>query len=254
MSTTAASPAVPEPAPLSAVGRILNLFVAPSTTFLDLKRNTTWASWLAPWLLIAAVSVGYALVIANKVGFERVMQNNIDAAPKQAAQIERLPPEQRAQQLKVSLAITKGITYGFPLLVLVGAVIVAALLMATFNFGVGAEVPYKTALAIVMYSSLTGAVSDLLAMASLLAGTDPEGFFIQNPIATNPAYFMNPADAPVLYAFLASLNVITIWKWVLYGIGFSCVSKMNKGTTLTVAFAWFLVITLFQMGLAAIFN
>jgi len=254
MSTTPVSPATPESAPLSAAGRILNLFIAPSTTFRDLKRNTTWTSWVAPWLLIAAISVGYALVVANKVGFERVLQNNMSAAPKQAEQIEKLPPDQRAQQVKVSLAFTKAITYGFSLLVLVGAIIVASMLMATFNFGVGAEVSFKTSLAIVMYASLTGALADILAMASVLAGADPEGFFIQNPIATNPAYFMNPADAPVLYAFLASLDVISMWKWVLYAIGFSCVSKMNKGTTLIVAFAWFLLISLIQVGVAALFN
>jgi len=222
MSKTAVSPTAPEQEPLSEGSRILNTFVAPSTTFIDLKRNATRTSWLAPWLLIAAVSVGYALVVANKVGFEQV-------------------------------AFTKAIAYGFSLLVLAGAVIVAALLMATFNFGVGAEVSFKTALAIVMYSSLTGAVSDVLAMASLLAGTDPEGFFIRNPIPTNPAYFMNLADSPVLYTFVASLDVISIWKWVLYAIGFSCVSKMNKGTTFTVAFGWFLVITLIQAGFTALF-
>ena len=254
MSTMAVSPSAPEPEPLSTTGRIVNTLVAPSKTFLDLKRKTTWTSWFAPWLVIVAVSLGYAAVVAQKVGFEQVLQNNLQASPKQAEQVEKLPPEQRAQQMKISFGITKAITYGFSLLVLVGAVLVGGLLMATFNFGAGAEVSFKTSLAIVMYSSLMGAVGDALAMVSLLVGADPEGFFIQNPVATNPAYFMNPADSPALYAFLASLNVISIWKWVLYAIGFSCVSKMNKGTTLTVAFAWFLLITLIQVGFAAAFN
>ncbi len=254
MSTPAASPAAPEPEPLSAAGRILNIFFAPSKTFFDLKRKTTWTSWVAPWLVIAAMSVGYATVVAKKVGFEQVLQNNLEASPKQAEQVEKLPPEQRAQQMKISLAITKAITYGFSLLVLVGAVLVGAILMATFNFGAGAQVSFKTALAIVMYSSLVGAVGDALGMVSLLAGAVPEGFFIQNPVATNPAYFMNPADSPALYALLASFDVISIWKWVLYAIGFSCVSKMSKGTTLALAFGWFLLITLIGVGFAAAFN
>ncbi len=255
MSTTAAvPPAAPEPAPLSTAGRIVNTFVAPSKTFLDLKRKTTWASWVAPWLVIAAISVGYGMVVASKVGFEQVFENNLSAAPKQAEQLEKLPTEQRAQQVKVSVAFTKGITYGFSILVLIGAVIVAAMLMATFNFGVGAELNFKTSLAIVMYSHLATSLTDLLAMISVLAGTDPEGFFIQNPIATNIAYFMNPADSPALYTLLASLNLFSVWKWSLYAIGFSCVSKMTKGTTLTVTFGWFLVITLFQVGMAALFN
>jgi len=220
MTTTAATPAAPEAPPLSTAGRILNIFFAPSQTFLDLKRKTTWTSWVAPWLVIVAMSLGYAAVVAKKVGFE--------------------------------LGITQAITYGFSLLVLVGAVLVGGLLMATFNFGAGAEVSFKTALAIVMYSSLLGAVGDALAMVSLLAGADPERFFIQNPVATNPAYFMNPADSPALYALAASFDVLSIWKWALYAIGFSCVSKMRKGTTITVAFAWFLLITLIRVGFAAL--
>ena len=254
MSTAAATPATPEVAPLSTAGRIVNTFVAPTKTFLDLKRKTTWTSWIAPWLVIVAMSLTYAAVVSKKVGFEQVLQNNLEASPKRAAQLEKLPPEQRAQQMKVSLGITQAITYGFPLLVLIGAALVGGLLMATFNFGAGAEVSFKTALAIVMYSSLMGAVSDALAMVSLLAGADPEGFLIQNPVATNPAYFMNPADSPALYALAASFNVITIWKWVLYAIGFACVSKMSKGTTITVCFGWFLLITLIGVGFAAAFN
>lgn len=254
MSTTPAPPAAPEQAPLSEAGRIINTFIAPSKTFLDLKRKTTWASWVAPWLLITVMTIVYASVVGQKVGFDQVLENNLSASPKQAEQLEKLPAEQRAQQMKISLAFTKGISYGFFLLILIGAVIVAGLLMATYNFGVGAEIPFKTALAIVMYSSLVGTITDILAMVSLFAGSDPEGFFIQNPIATNPAYFMKPGEAPVLYTVAATFNVVTIWKWLLYAIGFSCVSKMSKGTTLAVCFGWFILISLIGIGFAALFS
>jgi len=254
MSTPAAPPVAPEPAPLSEASRIINTFIAPSKTFLDLKRKVSWTSWVAPWLLITVMTITYASVVGKKVGFEQIFENNLSASPKQAEQLEKLPAQQQAQQRQISVAFTKGISYGFSLLILIGAVIVAGLLMATFNFGVGAEIPFKTALAIVMYSSLVAVITDMLAIVSLFAGSDPAGFFIQNPIATNAAYFMKPGESPALYAAAASLDAVSIWKWTLYALGFSYVSKMSKGTTLAVAFGWFLFLSLIGIGFAALFS
>ncbi|MGH9532251.1 MAG: hypothetical protein ACRD2Q_07645, partial [Terriglobales bacterium] len=139
MSTTAVSPTLPEQAPLSEAGRIVNTFVAPSKTFLDLKRKSTWMSWVAPWFLSAVFAWIFVVVMAQKIGFEQISENQLKLQPKQAEQIEKMPAEQRAQQMKISLAITKGISYGIPFMSLIFLVIVALILMATFNFGVGAE-------------------------------------------------------------------------------------------------------------------
>jgi len=254
MSTTAASPAVPEPKPLSAAERIVNAFVAPSKTFLDLKRKTTWTSWVAPWLLSAVFAWIFVAVMAQKIGFEQVSANQLKLRPKQAEQIEKMSADQRAQQMKISLAITKGISFGIPFMSLIFLAIVSLVLMATFNFGVGADLPFKLCLAIVMYASLPGIVKSVLGMVAILAGLDPEGFFPQNPVATNPGYFLNPVESPVLYQALTAMDVITIWMLVLTAIGFSCVSKMSKGTTMGVVFGWYLVVTLIGAGFTALFS
>jgi hypothetical protein len=255
MSTTAASPAAaPEPEPLSAVGRILNIFTAPSKTFLDLKRKATWTSWVAPWFLSAIFAWIFVVVMAQKIGFEQISENQLRLQPKQAEQIEKLPPEQRAQQMKLSLAITKGISYGIPFMSLIFLAIVALILMATFNFGVGAELSFKLSLAIVMYASLPGIIKSVLGIVAMFAGLDPEGFYPQNPVATNPGYFLNPMESPVLYQALTAVDVITIWMLVLTAIGFSTVSKMSKGTTMAVVFGWYIAVTLFGTAMAAIFR
>ncbi len=254
MSTTAASPAAPGPEPLSAAGRILNIFFSPSKTFLDLKRKTTWTSWVAPWLLSAVFAWIFVAVMAQKIGFEQVAENQLRLSPKQAEQVEKLPPEQRAQQMKISLAITKGISYGIPFMSLIFLAIVSLILMASFNFGVGAELSFKLCLAMVMYASLPGIVKSVLGVVAMLAGLDPEGFVVQNPVATNPGYFLNPVESPVLYQALTAVDVITIWMLVLTAIGFSTVSKMSQRTTMAVVFGWYLAVTLFGVGMAALFR
>ena len=65
---------------LSQVERVLDAFVVPSKTFADILRSTSW--WL-PFLLAAVVSVGMAFTIDKQVGFDRVVENQIQASQKQ---------------------------------------------------------------------------------------------------------------------------------------------------------------------------
>ena len=251
------APAAAAPAPdsgqpgLSQAARIVNTFVAPSQTFTDIKRS---ASWWAPFVLMAIVSYGFIAVVAQKVGWDQVTQNQIRMSPKAAERIEQLPPDQRERTMRMQTTVTKSISYGFPVLNLLVLTIMAAVLMATFNFGAGAEIPFKQALAVVVYANLAGIVKALLAMVSLLAGSDPEGFSFQNPVATNLGYFVDPTTSRGLYSLASSVDVITIWVLVLTGIGFSCVSKLKTATTLGVVFGWYLLITLISAGLAAAFS
>jgi hypothetical protein len=254
MSTTAASPTAPEPAPLSEAGRILNTFVAPSKTFLDLKLKTRWMGWFSPWFLSAVFAWIFVVVMAQKIGFEQVSENQIQLSPKRAEQLEKLPAAQQAQQRELSVKITRVISYAIPFFSLIFLFIVALILMASFNFGAGAEVPFKLAMAIVFYASLPGIVKSLLGILTMFAGMSPEGFVPQNPVATNPGYFLNPAQSPVLYQVLSAVDVITIWMLVLTAIGFSCVSKMSKGTTMCVVFGWYLLVTLIGTGFTAMFS
>ena len=130
--------AAPEPiAPLSEPARIINTFIAPSKTFTDLRRN---AQWWAPFLLMVLFSAAFVYVGGQKVGFRKAMENQMRAQPRQQAQLEQLPPDQREQRLQVGAKITKIISYAFPAIQLIILVIIAAILFATFKFAAGADV------------------------------------------------------------------------------------------------------------------
>jgi len=248
--STAAAPAPDSGQPgLSQGARILNTFFAPSKTFTDIKRSASW--WL-PFLLIAAFSCAFGFVVSKKVGFEQVTQNKLRLTPKQAEAIERLPADQRAQQMKIVVIGSMVEAYGSPLGRLIIILIVSSVLMATFNFGAGAEIPFKQALAVVAYAGLPNILKEGLAIASLLAGSDPEGFLFQNPVATNPAYFMDATKSLPLYSLVASLDIITLWVLVLTGIGFAHISKLKTATTMGVVFAWYIVAALLGAGVTAI--
>ena len=110
---------------------------------------------------------------------------------------------------------------------------------------------YKVSLAIVIYSALPLMVKSVLALASVLAGMSPDSFTFQNPVATNPGYFLNPADGVFLYSVLTGVDIFMIWTLVLTAIGFTCVSKVKRGTSLAIVFGWWAVFTVLGAALGA---
>src|SRR5947209_7817687 len=132
MSTAAPVAINPEgQAPLSEGQRLLNVFIGPSKTFADIRRN---AMWLAPWIVMAVFSLAYCYTVATKVGWEQVAQNQARMAPaSQTARIEALPPDQRAVAEKRQVTVTKYIGYGFSVLTVIWLLVVALVLWGTFN-------------------------------------------------------------------------------------------------------------------------
>lgn len=245
-----ASPA-PETAPLSEGARIVDTFIAPSKTFTDIGRN---ASWWAPFILISVAALAFFMVIGQKITFRKVVENQIQASPKAAERMDKLAPDQREHSLEMQAKGTEYFTYGYPVVMLIFDLIIAVLLFATFTFGAGVDVKFKTALAIVIYAGLPGVLKLLLSIVSILAGASPDSFSLQNPVASNPAYFMNPLDSPFLYKIASGLDIFLMWTLVLTSIGFTCVSKVKKGTSYAIVFGWWIVFTLGGAALGAMFS
>jgi Yip1 domain len=252
----AALPVTPMPVPpmgeppLSEGARIIDTFIAPSKTFNDLRRN---ASWWAPWLLIAVVTLIFVYVMGRQIGFEQITKNSITQSSR-AEQFEKLPADQQAKQIQLATTIARYVSYGVPIVQLISFVVIAGVLMAAFNFGAGAGVPFKIAIAIVVYSSLPGIIGAALGMISMFAGVDPAGFNAQNPVATNPAHFMDPAGNKFLYGMASAFDVFIIWTIVLIGIGFACNSKVKRSTAITIVAGLYLLYKLVSSGLGAAFS
>src|SRR6266850_244570 len=235
MPVPPAPAAYAEAAPLSEPARVLNTFFAPRKTFTDLRRSASW--WL-PFLISVIVSTIFVYVGDQKVGFRKITENTLQTQPKQAAQLEQLPPDQREAQMQGRTIGTKWISYLFFLFVLAFHAVIAAVLFATMKFGLSSDVKYKSVFALVVFASLPGILKALLASLSLVAGASADSFTFQNPIATNPGYFVDPATYPILYSLLTSFDIFTIWTLVLTAFGLTCIAKIKSGS----AYAGFRVV------------
>jgi hypothetical protein len=241
----------PDPAPLSEGARIVDTFIAPSKTFTDLRRN---ASWWAPFLLMVIISTVFVYVAGQKIGFRKIMENQMQAQPKAQERLEKLPADQREQQMETGAKFTQVISYVFPVITLIIWLIIATALFATFKFAAGADVSFKVSLAIVIYAALPLMVKTLLALLSVVAGMSPDSFSFQNPVATNPGYFMNPSDNVFLYSLGSAVDIFMIWTLALTAIGFTCVSKVKRATSFAIVFGWWAFFTLAGAAFAGGFS
>lgn len=255
MAASPLSPvAPPAPAPearLSEAARIIDTFIAPSKTFTDLRRS---ASWWAPFLLMVIVSTAFVFTVSQKIGFRKVTETQVQMSPKQSAQLDNLPADQREQQLQTRTTGTRIVSYIVPVFILFFWLIIASVLFATFKFAAGADVSFKVSFAIVVFAALPQVLKTVLATIAVLAGASADSFSFQNPIATNPGYLLNPADSVFLYSLASALDIFMIWTLVLTAIGFTCVSKVKRGTAFAIVFGWWLIVTLVASGLAAKFS
>jgi hypothetical protein len=241
-----AAPA-PEPGPLSEGARLVGAFIAPSKTFADLRRN---ANWWGPWLLISIFALLFVYSMDRQVGFEQISRNEIAHSPR-ADQFDKLPADQQEKQLGISSNIIRYLSYGIPVTILLYFAITTTVLWATFKFGAGADISYKTAYAIIFYGSLPNVIGSILGAISMFAGVNPEGFNVNNPVATNPAYFMDRATNKFLYGMASGLDVIVIWAIVLMGIGLSSTSKVKRSTAIAIVAGWYVFWKLGTSALAA---
>jgi len=236
-----------EAPPLSQGARILNTFIAPSKTFTDLRRN---ASWWAPWILMSVFSLLFAFAVERQVTFDQITRNEIARSPKASEQFDKAPPAQQEQQLRISDAIIRYSFYSGPLLILLFNLIISGVLFATFKVAGAAELKFKTAYAVVIYGGLPAIANAILGTVSLFSGVSPEGFNVNNPVGTNPAYYMDPSTSKFVLGLASIPDVISIWTIILIGIGFAVTSKMKKSTAITIVAAWYLFWKLATAALA----
>jgi hypothetical protein len=238
MAAAPLPPPTAELAPLSQGARIIDTFIAPSKTFTDLRRSAQW--WL-PFLLMTFAFWGLVYVSEQKIGVQKMVENDMHARPKAEAQFEKATPEQQQQQVKIT-----GIAYyiAFPVILLIIWLVMSGLQFGTFKFGANADISYSKSLAVVVYAALPMVLRNLVAIVSVLSGASADGFTLNNPIASNPGYFMNAADSPFWYFIASQMDLFLLWTLALTAIGFATTGKVKTSTSFAIVIGWWVVITL----------
>ncbi|HEY1254195.1 MAG TPA: hypothetical protein VGF01_05400, partial [Terracidiphilus sp.] len=202
--------------------------------------------------------VGYLFfaVVATRIGIHQTVENQFHLNAKAEEGMANATPEQREKMTSFWVTFSETMFIANPVITLGWYALLSLGLMATINFGFGGRAKYSSILAAWLYSLLPMMIiKPLLGSLVILGGVAPESFNIKNFAPTNIGAFLNPVETNAgLYAFLTSLDVLTIWSLVLLAIGVATVAGVKRGSGYIAVFGWWALIVLFGAGTAAIFG
>lgn len=233
--------------PLTQFERIADTFYAPSKTFADIRRNRSW--WL-PFLLLVLCGALFSGTMVQRLGPDGIAESALRANAKKYEQFKELPADQQAAQRRIIGKVTTYSLYSFPILQLVFAAFGALLLWVGFNFLLGGSSTWTAMFAVSIFASLPAIFRSLLAVVMLFV-TDLDTFSLQDPVGSNPGYYLSASTAPWLHAFLGSFDLFTLWILALNALGGSIVARVKPAAGYALVFgAWFLYV-LIKTGIAA---
>ncbi len=233
--------------PLGQVDRVINTFVAPSKTFADIRRNRSW--WL-PLLILTAFSYLFTVTAMSHVGPQRLAESALRNNPTQNEKLQQATPEQRAQTLRITATIMQISFLGWPLFVPVVSALGALLLWVGFNFILGGTATYSGMFAVMMFAWLPSIFRSVLSTAMLFLG-DPESFNINDPIGTNPGFYMDANSPAFLKSMLGSVDIFSIWIFALMAIGGAIVARVKIRSGVILVFTTWLIVVLLKAMVAA---
>lgn len=248
MATASASPAEPQ-ASISPLGRIVGVIFSPKATFADIARKP---SWLLPVSLLAVLGAIVAVGLNQKMDWREYVSQQIEKSPRAAS----LSAEQKQKQIEMGAKFAPIGTYIFGIPApLVVVLIVAGVMLGAYNLMAGANVNYKTALAIVSHAFVPAMLGNLLFLLVLFL-KPPGTLDLDNPVATNIAVFLPDGSAKWLEALAKNVDILAIWITILIAIGFAAANprKLQGNKSFTIAFGVFAVYIVIRVGLAFVLS
>src|SRR5208283_3901280 len=186
-------------------------------TFADIAERPRW---LVPLLLVIVAGVAFYFTYGQHVGWERFVRHQMETNARMQQQMDRIPAEKRDVAIAMQVKFM-GIGYYFGTIVMVPLmyVISAAIVLGIASGLMSAGVKFKQVFAIVCYAGLPTILKEALATVVMFL-KNPDEFNLMNPLAFNPAAFMDPINSSkFLYTLAMSFDLFTVWIILLTATG-----------------------------------
>jgi hypothetical protein len=243
----------PEPRGMGEFSRIMGVFLEPTKAFADIARRP---SWFVPLLLTILAGVAYYTAFGQHVTWQRFLQHQMDTNPKVAERMAQIPPEQRASSMAMQAKFA-GIGYDVAIVIFtpLALLISAAIVMGIAN-AIGAGIKFKQVFAVMAYAGLPIIIKHALSIVVMFL-KNPDDFNLINPLAFNPAAFMDPVtSSKFLYTLATALDVFAIWILLLGATGLKAAAgkRLTFGGALFAVATPFVLFTLFGATMAGMFS
>jgi len=231
-----------EPAQMSEVGTLGSIFFEPGATFEDLRRKPRFL--IAAFISILLISLSQFAFI-QKVGFERIVKERLESN----SSVQQMPEANRQKLIEQQPSdIAKTISYVVTPIVLLLVFVIGGLIYWLGANAMGGSASFLQGLSVYTYSGFPPIVVSMLAnflVLFLKSADEIEISASQNGLVqANPSFFMDGKSAPVLSALAATLDLFSIWGWILAAIGLRIVGKISTSA------AWAIVLIVALIGVA----
>jgi hypothetical protein len=195
-------------------------------------------------------------VFGQRVGWRGFMERQNQTNARLQKQMESMTPDEREKMLETQTKYAAVFGYvGVVFVTFIGALLVAAVLLAAFNVIGGGKIGFTTSLGIVAHAWVPGIIAGLLGILIIFL-KDPSTVDIQHLVATNAGAFLSD-DAPKWQeSLLSSLDLFVFWYLILMSIGYSATDpkKISFGKAFgTVVGVWLLYVIV-KVGFTAAFS
>jgi Yip1 domain len=239
----------PQPARMSAVGRMTGVLFSPKATFEDIAAKP---GFVLPLAIIVVLTLAIVAVFGQRVGWRTFMEQQFAKSPQTA----NLSAEEKEQRMSTAVKIAPIIGYVQAVIAVpIAALIIGAVLMGVFNLIAGARVTFAQALSIVSYSWVPGIIGGVIGLILLFIKA-PETIDLEHLVASDVGAFLSGDSPKWLMSLCTSLNLFTFWEIVLMGIGFSAASpkKVSIGKGITIIVACWALYVLAKVGWVGAFS
>ena len=217
---------------MSLIQKIISIFWSPTEPFKSLKENVNWVDIVIPLLLVVIVgwiTVPYVAPISTKVAQQRIENN------------ENLSEQQKEQSLESIEKSTGGpLKY---IMVIIGTALNAAILALVMwlagNMFLKGEVEYTRIFAMTAYISLIGIIASAVRTPLMVSQGTTE-------VYTGAAILFEKSKT-FFFRLMKQIDVFSIWKVILFGLGLGTLYKSEKNKALYLTFGlwaiWIIVMS-----------
>ncbi len=233
------------PPPMSPMQRLTGIFFEPSQVFKNLGRHPRW---LAAFLIIAFLNIGYAVAFWHRLTPERI----VAYVTEKMAQTPLIPPEavERAkvnqlEQAKDPIQRVQTAVKSMFGLFLLYAVTAALYLLGVLVFG--GRINYWQAFVVAVYAALPVAIIQRIVSFIILYVKSPDDIHPilgqETLVQDNLGILFSPAEHPVLFVAATSIGILSF-----YGLWLRATGLRNAGEKVSKAAAWGTVIVFWALA------
>jgi hypothetical protein len=225
---------------LSTAETLSGIFFEPGRVFESFRVRPRF---LVASIIIAVVTLVFAFVFFQKVGYENVMRSAIESSPN----ADQMSEEQKESALNIYRnPIVKALTYISPIFNLAFMFAAGAALYLLGVMMMGKSTTFSRALSIWVYSTFPPFMLSMLANLILVLLKSPEDIDItqlgRGLVHANLSILVDSKASPVLSTLLGAFDVFKFYGLFLASLGLQKVAKLSSGS------AWAIVIAIWLIG------